>query len=147
MRGASAPVWRTTEGYLVADLPGYCRLPLKINPDTGELRHGNDRYVRDGAEPGEPTGDGETDIAALAAYLGHYRTYGSVFTNFRIILGENGDLIFAFPSGEEQTLHRIDEHLWGIEEMPETVQFDTFVDGKALRAIFSACEYYRTFTE
>ena len=149
--GTEGAVWRLEDESLVADHPAFSRLPLRFAEKTDAnamIRHGAARYRRS-EDSGLSTSSGETarlpdDIQSV---IGHYRTYGSVFTNFRIMPGWGDELLFVSPTGEEWHLHRIGQSIWRAEDMPETVRFDTFVEGRAARAIFSGCDYYRTFTE
>jgi D-alanyl-D-alanine carboxypeptidase len=145
--GSEADVWRIEEGAFVADHPDFCRLPLRFDDNKKLARHGDAQYFRVGdstiadAPRREPVTAVERDQIS-----GHYCTYGSVFTNFRITADWDGELVFVHPSGEEQRLQHIDAMTWRFEDMPETVSFNTFVDGQALVACFSGCDYCRTFT-
>ena len=141
------PVWQTKEDTFVADHPEFHRLPLRFGHEPSShrvARHGEARYsmVRgagDGPEAPRPADE-------RGVITGHYRTYGSAFTNFRIVTGWEGEPLFVMPSGEEWEMHRLDQSTWRLNDTPETVRFETFVDGQAVRANFSGCDYYRTFT-
>ena len=86
--------------------------------------------------------------AEWESYPGHYRTYNFGLTNFRIVL-RKGALLLVYPSGGHDPLAPIGDSLFRIGEdprSPETIRFDSVASGRALRAIYSGCPYYRTFT-
>jgi D-alanyl-D-alanine carboxypeptidase len=128
--------------------PDFDRFPLRVDrqtTDTRELWHGGRRYVLAGTAARslpEPSND-------LKAIAGHYRSHNPWTTNFRVVLrGDRPWLIFAgAPDGfdTEQPLvadgasYRVGED----PANPETVSFDTVVDGRALRAWLSGWPYYR----
>lgn len=142
-----AEIWQTADGTYVVDHPDFSRLPMRFadEPEPGRMiRHGEVRY-----KAGRDTGLDTVQPQAMddrGQITGHYRTYGSAFTNFRIVTGWNRDPLFVMPAGEEWQMTRIDQATWRLNDTPETVRFETFVDGQAIRAIFSGCDYYRTFT-
>ena len=149
--GMEGTVWDMGDEILVADHPSFSRLPLRFAEGAesgGLVRHGTARYRRSDAS-GTSTPLGETARLSdeVRSIIGHYRTYGSVFTNFRIMPGWGDELLFVPPTGEEWPLHPIGQSTWRAGDMPETVRFDTYVEGRATRAVFSGCDYYRTFTE
>ncbi len=91
----------------------------------------------------------DTIPAEWEAYLGSYRSHNPWLTNFRII-GRKGQLCLIEPSGYMLPLTPIRPNCFRMgadEYSPEWIQFDTFVEGKALRADYSGCAYYRFFTE
>ncbi len=144
--GARSGVWRSDEGGIVLDHPDYWHTPLHVRDDplgARVARHGEARYSVGNPLP---VGVASTPHDERGQVTGHYRSYGTVFTNFRIATGWDGELLLVHPAGKEEQLHRIDDATWRVEDTPETVRFDTFVDGRALRASFSGCDYYRTFT-
>ncbi len=81
------------------------------------------------------------------AYPGHYRSFNTWETNFRVIL-RKGQLLYVTPSGDEQQLYQIGDSLFRIGEAPspEWMRFDQILDGSALQANRSGCDYYRFFT-
>ncbi len=109
-----------------------------------EAFHGPDWYVN-------AHYDGPTTVAHpadWAAYPGHYRAHNPWRANFRIVL-RKGALLLIEPSGAEEPLTALEPGLFrvGTEEYsPERLRFDTVVDGYALRARASSCDYYRFFT-
>ena len=88
--------------------------------------------------------------AALQAIVGHYRSHNPWTTNFRVVLrGRQPWLIFpAAPDGfdTEQPLIPSDDGTFRVGEdpgNPETLRFDTVIEGRALRAWLSGWPYYR----
>jgi CubicO group peptidase (beta-lactamase class C family) len=125
------------------------RFPFRVErlPDGAiTLWHGGQRYVRAGTEGGrlpEPS-------AELQAIAGHYRSHNPWTTNFRVVLrGDQPWLIFAAaPDGfdTEQPLIPSNDGTFRMGEdpgNPETLGFDTVIDGRALRAWLSGWPYYR----
>ena len=109
-----------------------------------EVTYGSDWYVNDGyAGPTQFEYPPEWD-----AYAGHYRMHNPWLTNFRVIV-RRGALFFVWPWGDENPLVPVDDGSFRVGEdahSPERVRFDQIVDGKALRATLSGCNYYRFFT-
>ena len=86
--------------------------------------------------------------AEWESFTGHYRTYNFGLTNFRIIL-RKGELLAVYSSGNHQVLVPTDDRTFRIGEdprTPETLSFDSEASGKTLRAVYSGCPYYRTYT-
>ncbi len=82
------------------------------------------------------------------AYPGHYRTRNPELSNFRVVL-RKGTLALVFPSGTAESLVPLGGGSFRIADerrSPETLRFDAVVEGRALRADYSGCPYYRTFT-
>ena len=82
------------------------------------------------------------------SYVGHYRTHNFGLTNFRVVLRKES-LLLVYPSGDHDPLAPIGRDLFRIGEdirSPETLRFDSVASGRALRAIYSGCPYYRTYT-
>jgi CubicO group peptidase (beta-lactamase class C family) len=93
-------------------------------------------------------GPGSFDTpSSWRAFCGHYRSHNPWDSNFRIFK-RKGNLILAWPSGEEQGLNQLDENSFRIGDRwsPERIIFDQILDGRALRARRSGCDYYRFFT-
>jgi hypothetical protein len=60
-----------------------------------------------------------------------------------------GTLVLILPSGVVEPLIPLGENVFRIGEdhrSPETLRFDTEVEGRALRAAYSGCPFYRTST-
>jgi len=82
------------------------------------------------------------------AYLGHYRTRSPELSNFRVVL-RKGALALIIPWGNTEPLIPLGDGFFRIGEdnrSPETLRFDAVLEGRALRASYSGCPYYRTFT-
>ena len=109
-----------------------------------EVFHGPDWYAGEGY-----SGPRSFDYPEeWESFLGHYRTYNFSLTNFRIVL-RKGTLVLVYPSGGNEPLEPLEEGLFRIGEdprSPETLRFDAVASGKALRATYSGCPYYRTYT-
>ena len=109
-----------------------------------EVFHGPDWYVVDGYS----CLDSFNHPDEWECYQGHYRTYNFGLTNFRIV-SRKGQLLLIYPTGGHEVLmplgdgaFRIGKDSWS----PETLRFDSLASGRALRAIYSGCPYYRTYT-
>lgn len=117
-----------------------------ITSEPGEVReatYGAEWYIKDSY-----TGQRTFDVpAAWRLYPGHYRSHNPWQTNFRVILRQ-GKLLVVEPDGDEELLFPSREHEFCIGDAvtPERIRFSQFVDGQALCATRSGCEYYRFFT-
>ena len=109
-----------------------------------EVFHGPDWYVGEGY-----SGPRSFDYPKeWETYQGHYRTYNFGLTNFRILV-RKGALLLMYPSGGHEVLTPLEDGLFRIGEdprSPETLRFDSIASGRALRAVYSGCPYYRTYT-
>lgn len=109
-----------------------------------EVFHGPDWYVGEGY-----SGPDSFDYPKeWERYLGHYRTYNFGLTNFRIV-PRKGALFLMYPAGGHDVLIPLDDGLFRIGEdprSPETLRFDAVASGRTLRAVYSGCPYYRTYT-
>ena len=109
-----------------------------------EVFHGPDWYVGEGYT--EPVSfDHPPEWDGLA---GHYRTYNFGLTNFRVVL-RKGSLLVVYPGGSHEPLVPLGDGLFRIGDdprSPETILFDAVASGRALRALYSGCPYYRTYT-
>ncbi len=103
-----ADLWRIADKAFVVDHPDFSRLALRFDEDRLRARHGAVRYARLGTAAVALQDTLPPEIDPYEQIIGHYSTYGSTFTNFRILPGWDGELLFVHPSGEEQRLHRID---------------------------------------
>jgi len=86
--------------------------------------------------------------AEWEAYTGHYRTRNPELSNFRVVI-RKGALFLVLPWGLVEPLIPLAGECFRIGQdsrSPETLRIHTMVDGRALRADFSGCPYYRTFT-
>ena len=109
-----------------------------------EAFHGPDWYTSDGY-----SGPRSFDYPKeWESYPGHYRAHNPGLSNFRIVL-RKGALLLVFPTGGNESLVPLGDRLFRIGEdqrSPETLRFDAVVGGRALRAHYSGCPYYRTYT-
>jgi CubicO group peptidase (beta-lactamase class C family) len=96
--------------------------------------------------PGE-AGETPRPPAHWSVFTGHYRSHNPWHSNFRVILRED-QLLLVFGGGHELRLFPRDDGSFrvGRENLPETIRFDSIVDGEAWRATFSGADYYRFFT-
>jgi len=110
-----------------------------------EAFHGPDWYINDSYNG--PTTFQISDT--WKTYAGHYRSHNPWISNFRIIVRKES-LLVVWPSGDSHKLVPISNHVFRVgedERLPERITFDSFINSDcALRANFSGCDYYRTFT-
>ena len=146
-RGRDAVLERRGEDSFYVSHPELELFLLEFGRDEGrvvELFHGPDWYVGEGY-----SGPGTFDYPEeWERYLGHYRTYNFGLTNFRIVL-RKGALLLMYPAGGYDVLTPLEGGLFRIGEdarSPETLRFDSVASGRALRAVYSGCPYYRTYT-
>ena len=81
-------------------------------------------------------------------FVGHYRSHNPWYTNFRVIV-RKGQLLMVSPEGDAKALTTVGTGEFRVGDLPyspERLRFDQLVDGKAARANFSGCDYYRFFT-
>lgn len=107
-----------------------------------EAFHGPDWYTND-RYPGPTTFD---HPQAWDAYPGHYRSHNPELAGFRIVL-RKGVPVLIQASGDEEPMVSLGGTRFRVGEdarSPERISFDTIVDGRALRAILSCGNYYRT---
>jgi CubicO group peptidase (beta-lactamase class C family) len=85
---------------------------------------------------------------AWEAYPGHYRAHNPEQSNFRVVV-RKGALALIFPGWASESLEPLEDGAFRIGEdkrSPETLRFDAVLGGRALRAHYSGCPYYRAFT-
>ncbi len=109
-----------------------------------EAFHGPDGYANE-----HYTGPATFDAPpAWSAYTGHYRSHNPWSPSFRIVL-RKGRLFLIYPYGDEKSLQPLEEGVFRVGEeawQPERVRFDAIVNGQALRANYSGCDYHRVPT-
>jgi CubicO group peptidase (beta-lactamase class C family) len=100
--------------------------------------------------PATALADDGSAPAELAGLVGHYRSYNPWYSNFRVV-ARDGLLWYAAEEAEAEHhpltalpngSFRVGDAAW----RPERLRFDTPIDGKAQRAVYSGNPYYRTFT-
>ena len=109
-----------------------------------EAFHGPGWYVRE-----DYSGPRRFDYPAeWDSFCGHYRTYNFGLTNFRVVV-RKVTLLLMYPGGGHAPLIPLKDGLFRIGDdpsSPETLRFDAVASGRALRAVYSGCPYYRTYT-
>jgi hypothetical protein len=127
--------------------PDFAQFPLRFGRGQGQIVeafHGSDWYVNE-RYAGPAAFDSTPD---WATYSGHYRSHNPWLSNFRVVL-RKGKLFLVQPWGDEEVLVQLEHNVFRVgedERIPERLCFDTILDGQALRANLSGCDYYRTFT-
>ncbi len=102
--------------------------------------HGPTRYAAGDAPREEAVNE------AWRAFEGRYESYNPWTPTIRIVQRAGG-LVLCERSGMEVPLAPIDDAIFGLGDpaLPERLRFDAVVDGIALRANASGCDYYRSF--
>jgi hypothetical protein len=127
--------------------PHLWHFPLRFGRVDGHVVkafHGPAGYAKDGCRIPAASEAPES----WAAFPGHYRSHNPWYTNFRVVL-RRGRLFLVEPGGEEQSLEPLGDGLFRIgadARSPERLWFDTILDGQAIKANCSGCDYFRTFT-
>jgi len=127
--------------------PDFALFLLRFGREEGrvaEAFYGPDWYIND-RYTGPTTFDYPQE---WEAYIGHYRCYNPWYSSFRVLL-RKGTLVLIWPGGKEEPMAPLGNGVFRIgkeEQSPERIRFDTVLDGQALRAQLSCCDYYRTFT-
>jgi len=138
---------RDTDSFYTAH-PDFALFLLEFQRDAKgqvvELFYGSEWYTND-----RYRGPISVQIPeAWKTYLGHYRSHNPWRSNFRVIY-RKGILMVVMPSGQAQTLVPMANDTFSVgasDRSPERLAFDSIVNDRALRASFSGCPYYRTFT-
>jgi hypothetical protein len=146
--GKLIPLEQRSDDYFYIGHPDLDLFLLEFKRDGGnvvEVFHGSQWYINDCYK-----GPRQFDYPAeWEAYTGHYRTRNPEMSNFRVVL-RKGILTMLGPTGAVEPLRPLVDGLFRIgdeRESPETLQFDSVVEGHALRASYSGCPYFRTFTK
>jgi CubicO group peptidase (beta-lactamase class C family) len=144
--GERASLQRVAPDRFLIALPGFERFTLNLVREEGRvvrIAHGSRRWVRAGAPD-----EARPEDPSLNPFEGHYRSPSPWLTNFRVVQ-RNGALVWILPGGWEEPLAPLGDGTFriGAEDWsPERLRFDAVVDGRALRANRSGCDYYRAFT-
>ena len=146
--GKLVPLEQRSNDYFYIGHPDLDLFLLEFKRDGAsvvEVFHGSQWYISDRYK-----GPRQFDYPEeWEAYTGHYRTRNPEMSNFRVVL-RKGILTMLGPTGAVEPLRPLGDGLFRIgdeRESPEILQFDSVVGGHALRASYSGCPYYRTFTE
>jgi D-alanyl-D-alanine carboxypeptidase len=146
--GDRIPLRRRPDDRFLVEHHDFARFLLGFERQDGAViaaYHGPDRWTRGGAPPvqGAPPPQPDQD-----AFLGHYRSNNPWTTNFRVVR-RGALLLLVYADGSEEPLTPLDPACFRIGDedgSPERLRFDAIVEGRALRANLSGCDYYRTFT-
>ncbi len=142
----SIPLERRGRDRFHAWLPAFSLFDLVFRREDGavtEVCRGAFAYTKNG-----PDRASREVPAEWSAYPGHYRSYNPWLSNFRVVLRRD-QLVLIYPQGTEEPLTALGDGRFRVgedERSPERLAFDTVLEGQALRANFSGCEYYRAFT-
>ncbi len=143
--GESVTLEKRSQDTFYVPHPDFDLALLEFNRAEGrvsEAFHGGNWYVGDRyAGPREFHYPQQWD-----AYLGHFRARNPELSNFRIAV-RKGELTLLNPWGNTEPLTPRDDGSFriGADELsPETLAFSAFADGRALRADYTGCPYYRT---
>lgn len=158
-KGQRIPLERRAPDHFYADHPDFDLFLLTFGREDSEsaaesekpagkvveLFYGGDWYTNSAY-----SGPRDFDYPELwNAFPGHYRSHNPWITNFRVVL-RKGSLVFIYATGgiEGRLVPLGDNHfrLGEDEGSPETIRFDTVLNGLARRATFALCDFYRTFT-
>jgi D-alanyl-D-alanine carboxypeptidase len=120
---------------------------LRFGREEGQVAeafHGPDWYTGDRyAGPTNFDYPGEWE-----SYAGQYRSYNPWYPNFRVVL-RKGALVLIEHDGDEAPMVPLTDDLFRVgkdERSPERIRFDTILNGRALHARLSCCDFYRTDT-
>ncbi len=146
--GVATPLATTFYPGVIAPVEGFDRHLFRLVENDDEnvigLSHGPRFFLKEGAKA-PATG---TPPEEWSAYEGLYRSYNPWFPCFRVYI--RGDQLYlSHPVGGEDLLIPREDGGFDIGESPapDTITFDTPIDGHTRRAILSAAPYYRFFTE
>jgi D-alanyl-D-alanine carboxypeptidase len=145
--GRRVPLAQRQPGVFVVRHPDLDRFALSFERDPDgtviAARHGSKRFVRQGLDlAAAPVPD-----PAWQAYVGHFQSSNPWLPHFRIV-ERAGRLYLSARAGSDIPLAPLGEAVFGVADaqLPERLRFDAVVDGEALRANLSGCDYYRAFT-
>ena len=144
--GDTVPLERRGRDNFYVPHPDFALALLEFSNRDGravEAFHGADCYFGKGY-----TGPRSFDHPPeWQAFEGHYRARNPELSNFRIA-ARKGTLTLLNPWGNTDPLIPMGETRFriGVDPLsPETLTFAAIADGRALRADYSGCPYYRTF--
>jgi D-alanyl-D-alanine carboxypeptidase len=79
-------------------------------------------------------------------YAGRYRSHNPWYPNFRVVLRKGAPVLIEH-SGDEAPMRHLTDNVFRVgkdERSPERISFHTVLNGRALHARLSCCDYYRT---
>ena len=148
---ARAPLVRIDRDLFGVDADGMDRFGFRFLQREGVVSQAfwgprwmvNERYA----------GPASFDVpAGWDALAGHYRSWNPWSPSFRVFL-RRGQLWLEFAGetidgGGDRPLSPLADGSFQVGEdwSPDRVRFDTFIDGRATRAVFDGAPFYRTFT-
>lgn len=100
-----------------------------------------ERFLKTGQQaPSMPDYPAEWD-----AYVGHFRSFGILITNFRVFVRRGTLMMKAYSGYVDIPLTPLEDGVFrsGGESSPERLIFDSFAGGRALRCRASGCDFYR----
>src|SRR4051794_38192985 len=137
---------------LVADpAAALAAVALLNGPDEGDLTKLVAGYALalwrgDAGDPPryEPTPPTAPPAGEAPPYTGRYGAYNPWLPSFRVV-ARGEALSLAFPYGDEEPLTALCDGVFrvGADWSPERLRLDAIVEGEALRANLSGCDYYR----
>ena len=145
-KGESVPLERRTRNSFFAHHPDFSLALMEFSrdaEDVAEVFHGGEWYVR-GSYPGPRRSSYPEE---WASYVGHYRARNPELSNFRIA-ARKGVLTLLNPWSNTDPLVYLSDGRFrngDDERSPETLEFSAIAEGRALRANYTGCPYYRTF--
>ena len=147
-QGQAVPLERRTRDSFLVHHPDFALFLLEFSREgaqVDEAFHGSDRFVREGLHR-----SGHLSYSKLwESYVGHYRARNPELSNFRIAV-RKGVLTLLNPWGNTEPLTPLSEGRFRIGSdrlTPETLEFSAMAGGRALRADYTGCPYYRTFEQ
>lgn len=111
-------------------------LPALSSPQVGSV-----------GESSRPGAADFTGVPAIwKAYVGRYSAWNPGFPHFQVVV-RRGALTLLMPGADTDVLVPVGDHVFRVgadAASPERLRFAAIVDGRALRADYSGCPYYRT---
>ena len=140
MEGVKDDMFRVDHPDFSLYLLGFKRVDGKVV----SVFHGSDEYFLSGKRGDVPT---QSVSESHKVFTGHYMSHNPWMTNFRVV-SRGGQLVFVEPTGSEQVMVQTGDRSFreGVPGSPETLEFGMVVGGRALMAVYSGAQYYRTFT-
>jgi hypothetical protein len=147
MAGMSFSLEKRGAKQYYAGIEKFAKFLLRFNEQNGQVTgfsYGEETWVK--ADSPITAAVQPIDKPDWLGARGIYRSHNPWFSTIRVI-GRDGQLRLVSGDGDEQSLTEIEPGLFRISakiDYPETVLFDTWVEGNALHARVSNCDFYRT---